>query len=46
MKLGKAVVKIRVVILIVAFLLLIPAVLGMIFTRGGLRKGRVFLPHL
>ncbi len=33
MKLGKAVVKIRVVILIVAFLLLIPAVLGMIFTR-------------
>ena len=33
MKLGKAVVKSRVVILIVALLLLIPSVLGMIFTR-------------
>ena len=33
MKLGKAIVKSRVVILIVAVLLLIPSVLGMIFTR-------------
>ena len=33
MKLGKAVVKARVVILILAVLLLIPSVLGMIFTR-------------
>ncbi|MBR1482968.1 MAG: MMPL family transporter [Ruminococcus sp.] len=33
MKLGKAVVKSRVVILIVALLLLIPSVFGMIFTR-------------
>ena len=33
MKLGKAVVKCRVAILIIAVLLLIPAVLGMIFTR-------------
>ena len=33
MKLGKAVVKSRVLILIVALLLLIPSVLGMVFTR-------------
>ena len=33
MKLGKAVVKCRIAILIIAVLLLIPAVLGMIFTR-------------
>lgn len=33
MKLGKAVVKGRVVILVVAILLLIPSVLGMVFTR-------------
>ena len=33
MKLGKAVVKGRVLILVVALLLLIPSVFGMIFTR-------------
>ena len=33
MKLGKAVVKSRVVILIAALVLLIPSVLGMIYTR-------------
>ena len=33
MKLGKAVVKCRIVILIVTLLLLIPSIFGMIFTR-------------